>query len=54
MLDNRYRPEEFIRTIEIDDGETGAVLTPDLTGLLDKWIAGVLAGFVNLRHPYSS
>lgn len=52
ISDDRYRPEDLIRTIELDDGETIVVSTSGLVETLDTWIADIYAGFTNLRHTY--
>ena len=52
ILGDRCRPEELIRTIEIDDDQTSIVSTSGLVEILDSWVADIHAGIGNPRHHY--
>ena len=51
ILGGRYKPEDHIRTIKTDEGESSTVSTLGLVETLDQWISDV-HGSVNIRHTY--
>ncbi|KAM0804471.1 hypothetical protein BDR22DRAFT_818114 [Usnea florida] len=51
ILGDRYKPEDHIRTIKTDEGESSFVSTLGLVETLDQWLSEV-HGSVSLRHTY--
>lgn len=52
ILDDRYRPEEFIGSFEIEGGKITIVQTLKLVKTLDSWIKDIRANCVDPRHTY--